>query len=128
VSDDESSRRLLRLEQILAADFVAGSTGTGRTGPSNTALDRIIRLTGQLQGRAGFEQDAVDLLSNRLLLNEYVSVLADLRALAALAEEHLEKALSSLKDRRCARARRLLEGAQRKSDSNSPINGGAGQS
>jgi hypothetical protein len=107
VSDDDSSRRLLRLEQILAADFVAGSTRTGRTGPSNAALDRIVRLTEQLQGRAG-EQDAVDLLNIRLLLNEYVSVLADLRAQAASAEEHLEKALSSLKDERCSRARGLL--------------------
>jgi hypothetical protein len=111
VSDDESSRRLLRLEEILAADFVAGSTRTGRTGPSNTALDRIVQLTGQLRGRVGFEQDAVDLLNIRLLLNEYVSVLADLRALATTAEEHLEAALSSLKDKRCSRARRLLAGA-----------------
>ena len=108
MSDDDSSRRLLRLEQILAADFVAGSTRTGRTGPSNAALDRIVRLTGQLQGRAGVEQDAVDLLNIRVLLNEYVSVLADLRAQAASAEEHLEKALSSLKDERCSRARGLL--------------------
>ena len=108
MSDDDSSRRLLRLEQILAADFVAGSTRTGRTGPSNAALDRIVRLTEQLQGRAGVEQDAVDLLNIRVLLNEYVSVLADLRAQAASAEEHLEKALSSLKDERCSRARRLL--------------------
>jgi hypothetical protein len=67
-------------------------------------------LTGQLQGRVGFEQDAVDLLNIRLLLNEYVSVLADLRALAGSAEEHLEEALSSLKDKRCSRARRLLAG------------------
>ena len=111
MSDDDSSRRLLRLEHILAADFAAGRTRTGRIGPSNATLDRIVRLTGQLQGRVGFEQDAVDLLNIRLLLNEYVSVLADLRALAATAEEHLEAALSSLKDKRCSRARRLLAGA-----------------
>ena len=110
MSDDDSSRRLLRLEHILAADFVAGRTRTGRIGPSNATLDRIVRLTGQLQGRVDFEQDAVDLLSIRLLLNEYVSVLADLRALAAAAEEHLEKVASSLKDERCSRARRCWQG------------------
>ena len=127
--DDESSRRLLRLEKILAADFVAGSARTGRIGPSDTALERVIRLTGQLQGRVGSEQDAVDLLNIRLLLNEYVSVVADLRAVAASADEHLEKALSSLKEERCSRARRLLlPGAQPKSDSNSPIDGSTAQS
>ena len=101
--DDERARRLLQLEHILAVDVVAG-----KTGPHSTVFDRIARLTGQLQERVGLDPDAVDRLSVRLLLNDYLSALADLRALAAAAEEHLKTAERPLEDESCSRVRRHL--------------------
>jgi hypothetical protein len=94
---DDSPRRLQRLAQILAESNTAGSTSVRDTDPADVhlgsvPLERIRRLTAVLTDGAGTDVDDIDALAMRLLLNDYTTAVAHLRAVARLTEQRMADA------------------------------------
>jgi len=58
---------------------------------------RILQLTTELQNRADVDADEIDAVTMRLLLNDYVALVTDLRAIVQRAEAHTHAAAGALK-------------------------------
>jgi hypothetical protein len=101
---DDTATRLLRLEQILARPSEAASSGNSDPADpaaahlAAVAADRIHDITAALQSRTGQPTDALDILTMRLLLSEYVTAAAQLRAMARATEQRLAAAAAPIKD------------------------------
>jgi hypothetical protein len=97
VAHDER-QRLLRLERIL--------TESGRTEHSSdprerrVATERIRQLTSELRRDVVGDNDEVDAVMVRLLLNDYVATVARLRGVARDAENRILVASRQLKEAR----------------------------
>ena len=81
---DDAARRLVQLARILSDPRPSGDAP-----PSDPVehlhrlrLQRIERLTAQLDDRAGRDVDDVDAVAMRLLLDQYTGVVLHLRAVA----------------------------------------------
>jgi hypothetical protein len=103
---------MLRLQQILA-DAKSGRTPASRSGETTEAhlasvpLDRIAHLTSELQQRLDHDIDEVDALAMQLLLTDYAAAVAHLRAVARVAEQHVEKAAAPVDEARRFMRRQL---------------------
>lgn len=101
--DHDLSRRLQRLEAFVAARPPQGAATS--TDSSDLAewhmrsvmLDRIARLTMELQRRGDAEIDVVDALEMRLLLNDYTASTTHLRAVTRIAKQGIADASSHLR-------------------------------
>ena len=97
-ASSDSSRRLRRLEQILADAKVATVTSPdGDTDPAEThlvvvPLDRIRRITAELQRATDEDIDEIDAVAMRILLSDYLLTVGHLRAAARLAEQRVAAA------------------------------------
>ena len=100
---DDDPQRLRRLEQILSAPSAptrAAAAGDGSDAGQrhleSVSLERIRQLTAELQARDGRAGDEIDALGARLLLNDYLSVLAHLRGIAREAGQRIDAAAESV--------------------------------
>lgn len=101
---DSSSRR-----QTAASDPVAEHLAALR-------LDRIQQLAREIELRSEREPDELERITMRLLLDEYASALAHLRAIAREGARNVEQAPAPLKDvRRYVDREREIEAKQRAS-------------
>ena len=97
-ASSDSSRRLRRLEQILADAKVATvASSDGDTDPAEThvvvvPLDRIRRITAELQRAPDEDIDEIDAVAMRILLSDYSLTVSHLRAAARLAEQRVAAA------------------------------------
>ena len=101
----DTAIRLSQLEQILAAT-------AGRTAPavadaagvhlSGVPADRIRGLTVLLHDGIERDVDAVDAIVMRLLLEEYVTAVGHLRAVARMAAAHIDGAAAPVREARRA--------------------------
>jgi hypothetical protein len=99
------SERLLELEQILALDR---RTPPGRESSADPVAvhltelpaERIRRFTRVLETTRGSEvgNDAVDMLTIRLLMNDFASAVGQLRAVANIATSLIDGAANPMKD------------------------------
>ena len=89
--------RLLTLEQILAHTVAIHVGASDPSRAREEQVQRIRRLTAELQHGGGSENDEVDALAFRVLLNDYVLLAARLREAANEAEKHLAAAHTSVK-------------------------------
>lgn len=107
-----SSARLLELERILTHDRAPRMvTGERRVDPvalhlADVPTERIVHFTQALRSSdAEFtENDDVDVLTMRLLLNDFITAVGHLRAVAEIAGSLVDKAASPVQD-----SRRFLE-------------------
>jgi hypothetical protein len=95
--------RLQRLALILAESKPSASASARDTDPADVHLDsvpleRIHRLTLELTQRASSDSDDVDGLAMRLLLNDYSSAVAHLRAVTRLTERRIADATAPIED------------------------------
>ena len=94
-ASSDSSRRLRRLEQILAdATIATVASPHGEPDPAEThlvvvPLDRIRRLTAELQRASDDDIDEIDAVTMRILLSDYTLTVGHLRAAARLAEQRV---------------------------------------
>lgn len=110
------AERLQRLEQILASSTPARTLApldprdAATTHLQAAPLERMRQITVELQARSDNGQDDVDALAMRLLLNDYATAVAHLRAVARDAGDRIEAAAAPLKETRRAiwRAEKVL--------------------
>ncbi len=110
------TERLQRLEQILSSSKPALTLTTldARDAATNhlqaAPLERMRQLTVELQSRSDGGQDEVDALAMRLLLNDYATAVAHLRAIARDAGERIDAAATPLNESRRAiwRAEKIM--------------------
>jgi hypothetical protein len=105
VNTEPDSHRLQRLQQILADSQSASRASEERRDPAelhlaNVPLERIREVTRELEKRAGEVPDAMDVLTMRVLLNDYTSAVAQLRAVARLVEPRVDAAASPIQEAR----------------------------
>ena len=103
--------RLAHLEDILAHT----TSGTGLASHTNTdpaqvhlnsvPVERIRRLSAELEAGSASDLDAVDAVIMRLLLSEYTSAVAHLRAVAQMAASRVDHAGGPLREARRAQHR-----------------------
>ena len=106
-----ASERVLELERILAHDRRVASAGSeSQTDPAalhlaETPTERIRRFTHAL-GTAGLDadNDAIDILTMRLLLNDFSRAVEHLRAVANIAAADIDRAAKPVRD-----TQRLIE-------------------
>jgi len=108
VSARTPAERLQRIEQILASSTPAltltpldprdAATNHLQVAP----LERMRQLTVELQARSDNGQDEVDALAMRLLLNDYATAVAHLRAVARDAGDRIDAAAAPLNEARRA--------------------------
>ena len=111
------AERLQRIEQILASSTPALTLAPldPRDAATNhlqaAPLERMRQLTVELQARSDEGEDEVDALAMRLLLNDYATAVAHLRAVARDAGDRIEAAAAPLVEARRAiwRAEKLLQ-------------------
>ena len=111
------TERLQRLEQILSSSRPALTLTTldARDAATNhlqaAPLERMRQLTVELQSRSDSGLDEVDALGMRLLLNDYATAVAHLRAVARDAGERIDAAATPLNESRRAiwRAEKLIK-------------------
>ena len=102
------AERLQRIEQILASSTPALTLAPldPRDAATNhlqaAPLERMRQLTLELQARSDGAQEDVDALAMRLLLNDYSSAVAHLRAVARDAAERIDAAAAPLNEARRA--------------------------
>ena len=104
-AEQNFSQRLRRLEDILARRSTSERRPDEELGGttwhlSRIPFERIDALTAELRQRAGFENDETDALTARLLLNDYVSALTHLRAVAQAADARLADAAGEMGESR----------------------------
>ena len=98
------SRRLLELERILASSQrtstqpVAAGTDINDVLLGRVLIDRIRETTTLLSGPDGDGIDAADLVAMRLLLSDYVTAVAYVRAATAAIEGRLARSAAVLKE------------------------------
>jgi hypothetical protein len=90
----DPSDRLARLERILAQRPAAETsnepvTDAVQLNMRSLPTDRIRQLTSELQRRSHVESDTIDALEMRLLLNDYSTAVAHLRAIARITASRL---------------------------------------
>ena len=89
------SARLARLDRILSQSplqvttHAATDTDPGQVHLMSVPLERIQGLTAELQERSATDADEVDAITMRLLLNDYKTAVAHLRAVANGADSRL---------------------------------------
>jgi hypothetical protein len=81
------SARLMRLDRILSQSPLPIAARTAASDPdqvhlASVPLDRIQALTVELQERSTVDADDIDAITMRLLLNDYKTAVAHLRAVA----------------------------------------------
>ena len=98
-----ASDRLLRIEQILAESRRELDAMT-RSGPdpaaailSGAMTERLKNMTAEFKRYPATQLDRTDAVSMRLLLTDYMTALAHLRAVTRLAEQRLTSAAATLK-------------------------------
>jgi hypothetical protein len=100
-----AAERLLELERIIARDR-ATHTRTGLDGSDPVALhlasvpaDRIRYFTESLRSNGSDpDNDAVDVLTMRLLLNDFTTAVEHLRGVAAIAATMIDHAAKPVRD------------------------------
>jgi hypothetical protein len=104
----DSTTRLANLETILA-ETTSGHTPAAAIGGNaadvhlnSVPAERIRRLTAELDDESREAPDAVDAIVMRLLLDEYTSAVAHLRAVARLAAARVDRAAAPLREARRA--------------------------
>jgi hypothetical protein len=112
-SPDDTARRVARLEQILAETTGATTVGTSGADAANVhlnsvPLERIRLLTEAVQTEAPRSIDQVDGVMMTLLLHEYASAVAHLRAVVRTAASAVDGA-----DEPLSHARRAVDGYER---------------
>ena len=99
-SSHQPSTRVARLDRILSqAESAPPRTGDSDAGQVHLAsipLARIRGLTIELQERSPAVQDDIDVITMRLLLNDYQTAVAHLRAVTNSVSVHLHDAASQL--------------------------------
>lgn len=119
------SARLLGLEQILATSRSAlGSPGIGDGDAAELMLgsvmiERIRRTTSELERRRTGDIDAIDALTMRLLLVDYVAAVSHLRAVVRITERRLTGASAAIKEGG-RRVERALDEASRWASARTP--------
>lgn len=98
----DASQRLRRLEQILEGPRTSAvSPGEPReastTRLERASIERIRRITAELQDRGDSTSDDIDALAARLLLNDYAAAVAHLRAAARDAARSIDAAEDPIK-------------------------------
>jgi hypothetical protein len=99
-----ASERVLELERILAHDRRATpASAESQTDPAALHLtemptERIRRFTDALGAAGDVDNDAIDILTMRLLLNDFTSAVGHLRAVANIAAALVDKAAKPVKD------------------------------
>jgi hypothetical protein len=93
-ASQKPSTRLTRLDEILAQSPPHQPNRTGDLDPeqarlASVPLDRIGALSAELKQRSDTPQDDIDALTMRLLLNDYRTAVAHLRAVANSTEARL---------------------------------------
>jgi hypothetical protein len=94
----DNSQRMLRLQRILAdarqarPQTPASDGNSAQVHLASVPLDRIAQVTSELHARINAEIDDVDALAMQVLLNDYATAVAHLRAVARLAQHHVEAA------------------------------------
>lgn len=102
-NDHDLSERLRRLEAYIAArpphrdPPSTNSSDLADWHMRSVMLDRIARLTMELQQRGNAAIDAVDALEMRLLLEDYTTSTRHLRAVTRIAKEGIGTAASHLR-------------------------------
>ena len=100
-----------RLAHIIAESKMPfAAQAVGNAGPADAhlagvPLERIRRITSELQQRTGADIDDIDEVTMSLLLNDYRTAVAHLRAVARLAEQGVTAAAASIQE-----ARLFIEG------------------
>ena len=97
----DSAERLRRLEALLARTKPALGAADGDAEPERAhlaivPLERIREVTSELEGRPLHGGDAVDALTIQMLLNDYATAVAHLRAVVRLAESRVESASTTI--------------------------------
>ena len=96
----DAFQRLARLEQILTHTVaVGGDPDADRGRTREKQAQRIRQLTAELQHTVG-DNDELDAITMRLLLNDYSSLVESLRAMMRLAETSLLSTAGSLRETR----------------------------
>jgi len=109
-SGNDFASRLARLSFILndaSARRHAPASDPVEQHLASLRLDRIQRLTREVEERTGLETDELDKVAMRLLLEEYASALVHLRAVAREGAKNVQAAPAALKD-----VRRFVEKQQ----------------
>jgi hypothetical protein len=96
----DPSARLQRLESIFALTAVSSSAKSGDTEPADTLLasvpiDRIRQATLELQRRTTAPDD-LETVTMRLVLNQYMFTVANLRAVTQLAARRIADATACI--------------------------------
>ena len=114
----EPFERLLRLGQILSQESVngRGSADADPLRPPELQIERLRLLTLELQ-QDGSDNDEVDAVTMRVLLNDYSATLAAFREMAREAGSHLTAASGPIKEAR--RFLKRLEKRKRKQEAES---------
>ena len=93
--------RLRALERIIAL----ASPSVRRTGAdpadewlASLPIERVAKITDELQERTGRDVDAVDAVAMRLLLKDYTIAVAQLRAIVHATEQRLSAAAPVLRE------------------------------
>jgi len=101
MSAGDARRRLLDLERILAQSRSTGAKA-GDADPvtlhlADVPVERIRRFTAELQSADG-NRDEITAVTMRLLLNDYSTAVAHLRAVARIAIDKIESAVEPIRD------------------------------
>ena len=97
---NDAAKRLLDLERILAEPRKNESQSTGDPVTLHIAdvpVERIRRFITELQSANG-DRDEVAAVTMRLLLNDYATAVAHLRAVARISVARIESALEPIRD------------------------------
>jgi hypothetical protein len=99
-SPHHPSTRLSRLDRILSqaesSPTRAGDSDAGQVHLASIPLERIRGLTIELQERSFAVQDDIDAITMRLLLNDYKTAVAHLRAVTDGVGAQLQESASQL--------------------------------
>jgi hypothetical protein len=114
--------RLNRLAHILhnaSIPRAAATTDAVDVHLRSVPFDRIRQLTAEIDRGAEHDVDELDRVAMRLLLEEYVSAVAHLRAVSRIASQRVDSAPGPLKELRMYvhRQTKLRERAQRRAES-----------
>lgn len=98
----DTAERLLRLERIFADCTRSVHGSSARPDPvtmlvAGVMTERIQRTTSELQRRQAVPVDAIDAMTMRLLLTDYMQAVAHLRAVTRMSEQQLTSAANALK-------------------------------
>jgi hypothetical protein len=103
MSEPKSTARVTRLDRILVQSPPHAASRTGDVDPGQVHLDsvpleRIRALTLELEERSACAQDDIDLITMRLLLNDYKAAVTHLRAVTNGTDARLHAAAGEVHD------------------------------